>query len=172
LDPFKLFPERKGISLNKKLLFEVALCLVISLISIYEGFKLTFRGDITAVHYGTGPGLYLLIVSMILAVAAIAHLMINWKRPHRAEKVAIPREMRIKLLSTIGNCALYLLLINLVGYLLSTLVFFLLQFRIQEVKPWLNLLLTFIISTTFYFIFVKYCSLIFPRGILRIGFGL
>jgi len=150
----------------------MAFCLVISLISIYEGFNLSFHGEITAVHYGTGPGLYLLIVSMILAVAAIAHLMINWKKPHDAERVAIPREMRIKLLSTIGNCTLYILLINLVGYLLSTLVFFLLQFRIQGIKLWLSLLLTFIISTTFYLVFVKYCSLIFPRGILRIGFGL
>jgi hypothetical protein len=172
LDPFKLFPERKGRGLNRKLLFEVALCLVISLISLYEGFDLTFHREITAVHYGTGPGLYLLIVSMILAVAAIAHLMINWKKPHGAEKVAIPREMRMKLFSTIGNCILYILLINLVGYLVSTLVFFLLQFRIQGIRFWFSLLLTFIISTTFYLVFVKYCSLIFPRGILRIGFGL
>jgi hypothetical protein len=150
----------------------VALCLVISFISIYEGFDLTFHGDITAVHYGTGPGLYLLIVSIVLMGAAITYLVINWRKPHGEEKVVITRETRIKLLGTIGNCTIYVLLISLLGYLVSTLVFFLLQFRIQGVKPWLSLILTIIIATTFYFVFVKYCSLIFPRGILRIGFGL
>ena len=150
----------------------MAFCLVISLISLYEGINLTFRGDLSAAHYGTGPGLYLLIVSMILMGAAITYLVINWKKPQGEEKAVIPREMRIKLLSTIGNCTMYILLINLLGYLVSTLLFFLLQFRIQGIRLWLSLLLTFIISTTFYFVFVRYCSLIFPRGILRIGFGL
>jgi len=158
--------------LNKKLLFEVAFCLVISLISLYEGINLTFRGDLSAVHYGTGPGLYLLIVSIILMGGAITYLAINLRKPHGEEKVVIPREMRMKLLSTIVNCAMYILLINLLGYLVSTLVFFFLQFRIQGIKPWHSLILTFIISITFYFVFVRYCSLIFPRGILRIGFGL
>jgi hypothetical protein len=153
-------------------LSEVALCLVISLISICEGLSLTFRRDLSAVHYGTGPGLFLLIVSFVLMGGAITYLAINWKKPQGEDKMVIPREMRMKLLSTIVNCALYILLINLLGYLVSTLIFFFLQFMIQGIKPSLSLILTFVISITFYFVFVRYCSLIFPRGILRIGFGL
>lgn len=152
--------------MNKKILFEVLLCLAISSISMYEGFNLVFRADASVSYYGIGPGLYLLIVSMLLMGGTIVYLVINWRKFHSEEKVVISKQLRMKLIGTTVNCAMYIFLISVFGYLVSTLIFFFLQFKIEGVRPWLrNLILTFIISITYYFVFVEYCSLIFPRGI-------
>ncbi len=165
--------KKTGNILNRKVFFEVMLCLLLSMISIYEGLNLVVHRDVAATYYGIGPGFYLLIVSLILMGGSVVYFFINRKKSQGEEKTVISREMRMKLITTIANCAIYVLLINILGYLVSTLLFFFLQFRIEGIKSWLrNLVLTFIISLTYYLVFVKYCSLIFPRGILRIGLGL
>jgi hypothetical protein len=147
-------------------------CSVIGMISMYEGFNLILHGDPS--FYGIGPGLYLLIISIILMGGTIVYLVVNWRKFHSEEKVVTSREMRLRLMSTIGNCAMYIMFISILGYFVSTLIFFFLQFRIQGIKSWFStFMLTFIISITYYLVFVRYCSLIFPRGILfKIGFGL
>jgi len=69
-------------------------------------------------------------------------------------------------MSTIAACALYIFLIRIIGYLLATIIFFFLEFRIEGNKSWpLVIVLSLVLSVLYYFIFVQWCSLVFPRGI-------
>jgi len=137
------------------------------IITMVEGLKLIFIKDPAAIYDRIGPGPYLLVVSMMFTGGGIVHLITNWRRSVDDQKVIVDKDLRRKLISTIVNCAIYLLLISMVGYLISTPIFFFLQFRIEGIKSWLrNLSLTFAISATYYLVFVRYCSLIFPRGVL------
>jgi hypothetical protein len=158
---------RKEIRLNKKVLGEVLFILVMGIITMAEGLKLISIKDPAAIYDPIGPGLYLLVVSMMFIGGGIVHLVTNWRKSIGDQRVVVDKELRRKLISTIVNCAIYLLLISTVGYLVSTPIFFFLQFRIEGIRSWLrNLTLTFAISATYYLVFVKYCSLIFPRGLL------
>ena len=158
-----------GTIFNKQLLTEGILILFISLISIVEGVKLVFYKDPRIFYDPVGPGLYILLLAIFLVTTSVAQFIISYKKPPSIKKdVVVNKEMRIRMISTVVNCAIYLLLISNLGYLIASLIFFLLQFRIQGIKSWLfNLILTFVITITYYFVFVKYCSLIFPRGILE-----
>ena len=158
---------RKEMVLNKKVLGEVLFISVMGIITVVEAFRLIFIKDPAAIYDRIGPGPYLLVVSMMFIGGGIVHLVTNWRKSLGDQKAVVDRALRRKLISTIVNCAIYLLLISMVGYLISTLIFFFLQFRIEGIKSWLrNLSLTFAISATYYLVFVRYCSLIFPRGVL------
>jgi putative tricarboxylic transport membrane protein len=62
--------------------------------------------------------------------------------------------------------ALYILLIDIIGYLIATPLFFLMEFRLAGITSWRrNIILTVIVSAVYYFVFVEYCSMVFPRGI-------
>jgi hypothetical protein len=157
---------RKEVRLNTKVLGEVIFILVMGIITMVEGLRLIFIKDPAAIYDLIGPGPYLLVVSMMFMGGGIVHLVTNWRKSVAAQGVVIDKKLRRKLISTVVNCAIYLLLISTVGYLIATPIFFLLQFRIEGIRSWLrNLALTFVISATYYLVFVKYCSLIFPRGI-------
>lgn len=154
---------------SKQLLIEGILILFISLISILEGIRLVFYKDPNIFYDPVGPGLYILLLAIFLVVASAAQFIISYnKAPDIRKDVVVNKEMRIRLIGTVVNCAIYIFLISKFGYLVASLIFFLLQFRIQGMKSWLfNLVLTFVITVTYYFVFVKYCSLIFPRGLLE-----
>jgi hypothetical protein len=158
---------RKEMRLNKKVLGEVIFISVMGIITMVEAVKLIFIKDPAAIYDRIGPGPYLLVVSMMFIGGGIAHFVANWRKSVGDQKVIADKELRRKLISTIVNCAIYLLLISMVGYLVSTPIFFFLQFRIEGIKSWFrNLTLTVAISATYYLVFVRYCSLIFPRGLL------
>jgi hypothetical protein len=158
---------RKEMVLNKKVLGEVLFISVMGIVTVVEAFRLIFIKDPGAIYDRIGPGPYLLVVSMMFIGGGIVHLVTNWRKSLGDQKVVVDRALRRKLMSTIVNCAIYLVLISMVGYLVATPIFFFLQFRIEGTRSWLhNLALTFAISATYYLVFVKYCSLVFPRGLL------
>jgi hypothetical protein len=134
-----------------------------------EGVKLVFYKDPSIFYDPVGPGLYILLLAIFLLGASAAHFIISYKKASDTKKdVVVNKEMRIRMISTVINCAIYIFLISKFGYLVASLIFFLFQFRIQGIKSWFfNLILTFVITITYYFVFVKYCSLIFPRGLLE-----
>jgi hypothetical protein len=153
---------------GKQLFVEGILILFISLISILEGIRLVFYKDPNIFYDPVGPGLYILLLAIFLVVVSAVQFIISYnKAPDTRKDVVVSKETRMRLISTVINCAIYIFLISKFGYLVASLIFFFFQFKIQGVRSWLfNLILTFAITTTCYIVFVKYCSLIFPRGIL------
>ena len=80
-----------------------------------------------------------------------------------------PQEKKVNLtvLLMVAIIALYIALVQIIGYPISTPIFFLLIFRAVGVTSWVrNVALTVILSGAYYLLFVHYCGVIFPRGLL------
>ena len=147
---------------------ETIIILGFGFVAIREGFDLTFHKDPHTLYDPVGPGPYVVVLCSFLIIAGLFNFFLSYRGSAVMEKVeATSKEMRIKMLSTIAVCVIYIFLINILGYLLATLLFFFLQLKVEKIKSWrLILILTVVISFAYYFVFVEYCRVIFPRGIL------
>lgn len=75
--------------------------------------------------------------------------------------------MRTRIIMMTVSLVVYCLLINWIGYLAASVMFFLLEFKIAGVKPWAtSVILAVVVTGGYYLVFVKFCNMIFPRGIL------
>jgi hypothetical protein len=147
-------------------LVEGALLFVFGLVGVAEGLRLTIHKDPYTLYDPLGPGLYLTAFSIGLMTIGFVHLIVHYRKPPAMEKKSVDKKMRIRMMSTIGACAIYILLISIAGYLLATISFFFMEFRVEGIKswPWV-IVLSLVLSGLYYFVFVQYCSLVFPRGI-------
>lgn len=152
--------------MRRRVLIEGVLLLAIGLMGVVEGLRLTFHKDPNVLYDLLGPGLYVFAISLCLMATGVVHLSINYGKVFSMEKMVGDREMSTRLISTILVYVAYTFLISLVGYLIATLIFFILEFRIAGVKSWkTNAVLTVIVSAINYIVFVQYCNVAFPRGI-------
>jgi hypothetical protein len=149
-------------------LVEGAVLLLIGLISMTEGLRLTLRKAPNVLYDLLGPGLYVLMLGFGLTATGAAYLFSNFRKEASSpEKTPKSGEMKRKLIGTVLVYAVYTLLIPFLGYLTATVIFFILAFRIAGVRSWkVNLFLTGVVSTVSYIVFVHYCSVIFPHGML------
>ena len=153
---------------RKVLWVEVAILMIISLVALYEAMRLVLYKDPHTLFDILGPGYYLLILGVSLMITSVAYLLVHLREPLlRVGGEVVDRVMRFRLIGTFGVLAMYIILINIVGYLLASFIFFVLEFRIIGIKSWLgNLILSAFITAAYYFIFVQYCQMVFPRGFL------
>ena len=153
--------------MGKTVLFEGILLIIISAVAIVEGFRLVIYKPPHVVQDPLGPGLYVILLSLGTMASGVAHLVAKYKTSVRIENNSTSTEMKIKVMSVVGVFVLYLFLIPIVGYVVATMIFFFLEFRVSGVKSWLtNIASTLIFSMAYYIIFVKCCEMIFPIGIL------
>ncbi len=147
-------------------LIEGLLLLVLGLVAMIEGLRLVIYKNPHVLYDPLGPGLYITAIGVSLMTVGVVYLVRNYRKTPRMNGVPVDKQMRIRMMSTITACALYLFLIHIVGYLLATIIFFFLEFRIEGVKSWpLVVVLSLVLSAFYYFIFVQWCSMVFPRGI-------
>jgi putative tricarboxylic transport membrane protein len=133
--------------------------------SIVEGFRLITMKRVQ-VYDVLGPGKYNLGLGVVLIILGLLYL-ISHRRKRFVEEKAVDKGSRKKMINMIVVLALYSLLINVTGYLLASLVFFVLMFRIVGFKSWLFTGgLSIGISISYYIIFVRWLSMVFPKGIL------
>ena len=152
--------------MNLKILIEGILVLVFSLVTLVEGLRLIIYKDPHMLYDPLGPGFYILVLSLGLLAVGIVHLIANYRKPAGARKGAASKKRRVQLFSSIGILALYILLVHFVGYLVATLTFFLLELKVSGVKSWRNnIILTLILTIIYYVVFVKFCGMVFPKGI-------
>ncbi len=138
-----------------------------SLVSLAESIRVIIYKNPQVLYDLLGPGYYLLFLSIGLFVTGVVYIYYHSKAHESTATEKAPREMKIRLIASFLVCAIYVILIDVVGYAVGTFVFFALMFRIVEIRSWpLNLLLSLSLTTVCYFIFVKYCSVVFPHGIL------
>lgn len=156
--------------MKRRVWIEGLLLIAISIVSLIESLRLIIYKDPQTLYDVLGPGYYLLLISLGLMVTGIAYIIAHLiKLPPSIEKEEVSREMRFRLWGSFAALGLYLILINFLGYLVSTFIFFVLEFWILGIKSWLfNIILSIICSVAYWFVFVKYCSMVFPRGFLGI----
>ena len=160
-------PKKGGQAMTITVLIEGILIIIFGLISIAEGLRLVIDKDPYALYDPLGPGSYILVLGVSLIILGIVHIVINYRKLPKMESVEIGKGMKIQMLSTIIVLAIYIYLIGIVGYLIATLVFFLSEFRVVGIKSWRNnSILTSILTVTYYAVFIEFCGMVFPRGIL------
>ena len=146
--------------------------LVIGLIGLVEGLRLIDRIDPDAITDVLGPGYYIFSLGLILMVTGIAYFLSSYRNIFKLKRNGLNREMEIQKINKavfymIGVFLIYIILIAMFGYLGPSFFFFLLEFRLAGVKSWKrNVLLTLIVTAVFYFVFVQYCRIVFPHGVL------
>jgi hypothetical protein len=153
--------------MNVRVLVEAILVLAFSLVTMIEALRLIIDKDPYVLYDPAGPGAYLLVLSLGLMAVSAVHFVANHRKSPGRGGVATSKEMRIQLLSSIGILALYILFLQFVGYVIGTLIFFFLELRVAGVKSWrANLILTLVLTISYYVIFVRFCEMVFPKGIL------
>ena len=152
--------------MNKAVWLEGLVLVAIGLVSVAESIRLVLHKDPHIQVDWLGPGYYLLALSIGVLATGIVYIFKHAKEPSVArEKTS--REMSIRLIGSFVSCALYLVLIEVIGYLMATIVFFALMFRIVGIKPWAyNIVLSILFSAVYYVVFVTYFNMAFPKGLL------
>jgi hypothetical protein len=153
-------------TLKRTVLIEGIFLLVISFVGVGEAIHLISDIDPHTVYDALGPGYYILFLSLALMATGATHLIVHYGKGVAAEKVVVDKAMRMNMIYMVLAMALYILLIDIIGYLIATPLFFLMEFRLAGITSWRrNIILTVIVSAVYYFVFVEYCSMVFPRGI-------
>ncbi len=151
--------------MKRRVIIEGILILVISLVVMTEGFRLITHKVPHILYDRIGPGYYIFILGIALMVTLVFYFIPNYRKSLSQKKVAVNNKMGTRAMSIFGVFTSYIFLVHIVGYLASTIFFFLLEFRICGVKSWrMNVILTFALTIAYYIIFVKYCDMIFPKG--------
>jgi len=58
-------------------------------------------------------------------------------------------------------------LIGIIGYLLATIVFFFLEFRVEGFRSWVSVvIMSLVLSGLFYLVFVRLCHMVLPAGVI------
>ena len=153
--------------MNRKIWIEGLLLVALSLVGLAESLRLIFNKDTQMQYDLLGPGNYVLMVSIGLLVTGLIHIQHHLGEGESIEKEKTSKGMRIRLINSFVACAIYLILIDLIGYATATFVFLMLMFRIVGIKSWpYNFLLSVSLSLVSFMVFAKYCRMVFPRGIL------
>ena len=152
--------------LNRTTLIDGLLFVVVGLVCMAEAYRLNGAQDTHLLHQELAPGFYIFLLGFVLATGGAAHLLLA-SRSTDAGRASSTTPMKIRLAGTFAALVGYALLLELVGYLIASMAFFLVLFRIFGVRSWLtNLILSAAFGGVFYLLFVHYLTVIFPRGLL------
>ena len=156
----------------KTLLIEVLVLVIVGVLSIIEGIRLCFARKIQ-MYDVLGPGLYNVGMGSILIIMGLVYFLSQRGKYLSAQKKSAEkdrgedREYKRMMISMIVVMIAYIFLMDLIGYLLASLVFFFLINRVAGFRSWLtNLGVTVLMTVSFYLIFVTWLGMIFPRGLL------
>ena len=127
-----------------------------------------------------GPGVFPLIVGgmlLALAVLQLAQALWKWKRPEKPETAA-KRDGSVRgffrenpgektAVALIAGFILYILMIQRVGFFVSTFLFVIFVSGLSEARDWWKpVLLSVGINVFCYLLFVMWLKLSFPNGLL------
>ncbi len=155
----------------KTLIGEVLVIFLIGFLSIFDGIRLVRAKELQTFD-ALGPGYYSVGIGAVLIIVGIAYFLIERKTVAEnaaAKAMAGPATADYKktMIGMLAVMAGYIVLVDYVGYLLSTAVFFLFINRIVGFKSWLaNLGASALMTATFYIVFITWLGIVFPRGSL------
>jgi putative tricarboxylic transport membrane protein len=155
--------------LNRQVMIEGLVVFGLGILSIIEGIRLTVMERIQ-MYDVLGPGKYNVGVGILLIIVSLVYLA-SFRQERKDKKETDEADIqknqyRKKMVAMFAILAVYITLIYFVGYLLATLIFFLLINRVVGFRPWLlNGGMSIGISVAFYLVFVHELDMIFPKGV-------
>ena len=154
--------EKKKQALNITVCIEGVLFLSVGIYSIVEGIRLIGIKGVGQIDV-FGPGRYVFALGAAFIILGLIYIISNSGK----ESLKLETGMRVKMISMIACLVLYLFLINIVGFLLASVIFFLVIFRISGFRSWpLIVGISIGSSISFYLLFVYLLDMMFPRGLL------
>jgi putative tricarboxylic transport membrane protein len=152
---------------NRRVWIEGLFLLTIGLVSSVESLRIISHKNPHVIYDPLGPGYYLLVLSIGMLLTGVIHIYYYLRKGQSIAEEKTTKEMKIRLIVSIVAITVYLILINFIGYLIATFVFFILIFRIVGIRSWPYVfVLSAFFSVAYYFTFVKFCNMVFPKGIL------
>ena len=150
----------------KTFLVELSILMVVGMLSIIEGIRLVIAEKLQ-LYDVLGPGFYNIGMGSVLILVGVIYF-ISQRRSFSAspKKTASSSEYRMKMASMVSVLAAYILLLDFLGYFISSLLFFILINRIVGFQTWRsNLPVSLAMAIVFYVVFAKWLNMIFPQGI-------
>lgn len=156
----------------RTLFIELLLIVIVGVLSIGDGIRLILKQDLQT-HDVLGPGFYSVGLGAILVIAGLVHFLtergkaVSVKNKPLVGQSAEKKEFTKMMISMVVVMIAYILLMDLVGYLLASVVFFLLINRIVGFRSWLsNMGISVLMTAVFYLVFVSWLGIVFPRGLI------
>lgn len=151
--------KRQGVNIT--VLIEGVVLLSIGVYTIVEGIRLMGMKGVGQIDV-FGPGRYSLMLGFLLIILGSTYVILYFR-----ERLEKKYEGRMQIVNIIVILVLYLFLVNIIGYLLASMVFFFLIFRISGFRSWpIIASLSIGISILFHLLFVYLLDMMFPSGLL------
>jgi hypothetical protein len=117
------------------------------------------------------PGTYILVLGVALILTALVYVSLSLRKASQtaSAKLRTTHSSWISpiVIKVIGTFAAYAYLIQWSGYVVPTILFLLVEFRLLGVKSWkTSVVLTAVVAALFYVVFIVYCEMVFPHGTL------
>jgi len=157
---------------SRRIFFEGMLFLVIGLVNIAEGLRLSFSVRQPGIYDIVGPDRYSLVVGFALVATATIYILAHHKQKPESKEPKMDDEGEgkngsVKVVGIVGILTLYAILIPTTGYSLASIVFFLLILKILGVSSWIFILILSIgMTLVYYLIFACFLGIILPRGFM------
>ena len=149
---------------NIGVLVESGVAVLLGGLSIAEGIRMVKTKGIQ-LYDVLGPGWYNIGIGAVLVLGGIAYFVVRHGEMG-ATKDSTAGGGPLKVVMLVSVMAIYLFLIDLVSYLLASLVFFFLVTRVSGFVSWrTNVALALAFGIFFYVVFAVWMGMIFPRGL-------
>ncbi len=156
----------------RTLLIELLVIVGVGLLSIGDGIRLVLKKELQTSDV-LGPGYYSVGMGVVMIIVGAAYFLTQRKKAGGGEaeiaqgQTTENKAYKKTMIGMIVVMIAYILLLDLVGYLLATVAFFLLINRVVGFRTWLaNLGATALMTAAFYIVFVSCLGIVFPRGLL------
>ena len=139
---------------------------VVGILSMIEGIRLVMAAKLQ-LYDVLGPGFYNMGMGFILMIVGVIYFIFQSKEVSKEKKESSSsKEYKIKMASMVGVLALYIILMNYIGYFFSSMLFFILINRIVGFRAWAgNLAVSTAMTVIFYVVFAKWLNMFFPQGV-------
>lgn len=153
---------------RRTVLVEGTILIGIGAVSLVEAIRLILQRDAITIHEMIGPDIYVLLLGIGLLATGLLYIWTNYKKLPPGKNTSWSwAQIDAKLAGTFLLTSAYVYSIGTLGYFVSSLLFLIAAFKCSGVASWrVTLLLSAAIASGYYILFVEYCEVIFPKGIL------
>lgn len=154
---------------------EGILILALGILGIGDGIRLTLKMRPQMNYDLVGPDHYLIMTGLSLAVLGLAYLVYTkgFEKKEGGTTGGLSTDDfqgKKRLCSIFLAMVLYVVLIQIIGYLLATIIYLLATFRIMGVNSWrTNACFSIAAGVAFQLIFVRFANMALPQGFWGIG---
>jgi putative tricarboxylic transport membrane protein len=149
------------------IIVETMVLFAMSLTGIVQGVYLIRTPDPYALYDKVGPGGSLILISSLLIITLIVHLFRHRKDLSEEKREPIKEGTTRRLVHASVTIAIFIVLIDIIGFLPASMIFFFLMLRFLGVRSWLrNTMLSIVFSISIYLIFAHALNMELPNGLL------